>query len=367
MNWPKPTDTTHGAYSATRSHSLRDTPDQMWAGGRRTWLGVLVALCSLGLYGLGLGAAEAVAQERAGVPDDTLVTLRAQQVLVPFTVVDRLNRPVTTITAADVRLFEDGVEQDIVSLGRAPDLPTTVVVVLDCSGSMVGRLPLAKRATLTFLERILRLPHDRAALLACQQDLLLAQPLTGSLEALRQSLATLDERLPSPLGRVMPFDPRQAAPPGTALYAALYAAIELIPEATDERRRVVVAISDGFDSEGLVRVGEVIEHAWRNQVSLYALGIGQPELTAADDNRMVNRADLERLCASTGGQAFFPRLDREFFTAFEQIDTDLRQRFVLAYTPANEAATFRTIRIEVPRHPDWKVRHRAGYYTNPSE
>jgi Ca-activated chloride channel family protein len=339
----------------------------MRAWGGRPWLKGLVALCSLGLCSLGLGAVEAVAQERAVVPDDTLVTLRAQQVLVPFTVVDRLNRPVTTITAADVRLFEDGVEQDIVALGRAPDLPTTVVVVLDCSGSMVGRLPLAKRATLTFLERILRLPQDRAALLACQQDLLLAQPLTGSLDALRQSLATLDERLPSPLGRVMPFDPRQDTPPGTALYAALYAAIELIPEATDERRRVVVAISDGFDSEGLVRIGEVIEHAWRNQVSLYALGIGQPELTATDDNRMVNRADLERLCAATGGQAFFPRLDREFFTAFEQIDTDLRQRFVLAYTPANEAATFRTIRIEVPRHPDWKVRHRAGYYTNPSE
>ncbi len=362
MNWPKPTDTAHGAYSATQSRSQRTTLVRFRAWVGSLWPGLLAALCSLGL-----GAAEAAAQERAPVPDDTLVTLRAQQVLVPFTVVDRLNRPVTTLTAADVRLLEDGVEQDIVALGRAPDLPTTVVVVLDCSGSMVGRLPLAKRATLAFLERILRLPQDRAALLACQHDLLLAQPLTGSLDALRQSLATLDERLPSPLGRVMPFDPRQATPPGTALYAALYAAIELIPEATDERRRVVVAISDGFDSEGLVRIGEIIEYAWQKQVSIYALGIGQPELTATDNQRLVNRADLERLCVATGGQAFFPRLDREFFTAFEQIDTDLRQRFVLAYTPANEAATFRTIRIEVPRHPDWKVRHRAGYYTNPSE
>jgi Ca-activated chloride channel family protein len=325
------------------------------------WLVVL-------LWSLTASIVAAWAQERAAIPDDTTVTLRAQQVVVPFTVVDRLNRPVTTITAADVKLYEDGVEQDIVSLGRAPELPTTVVVVLDCSGSMVSRLPLAKRATLMFLERILRLPQDRAALLACQQDLLLVQPLTNSLDALRQALATLDEQLPSPLGRVVPFEPKQATPPGTALYAALYAAIELLPEERDDaRRRVVVAISDGFDSEGLIRVGEVIEHAWRNQVSLYALGIGQPELTATDTNQMVNRADLERLCNSTGGQAFFPRLDREFFTAFAQVDADLRHSFVLAYTPTNESAVFRTIRIEVPHHPDWKVRHRAGYYTNPSE
>ncbi|MGQ9898333.1 MAG: VWA domain-containing protein [Acidobacteriota bacterium] len=335
-------------------------PRLTWAG--RQWLGWLVALCAVGL-----GTAEALAQERSGLPDDTLVTLRAQQVVVPFTVVDRFNRPVTTITAADVKLFEDGIEQEIVSLGRAPDLPTTVVVVLDCSGSMIARLPLAKRATLTFLERLLRLPQDRIALLACQQDILLVQPLTDSLEALRQSLATLDERLPSPLGRVMPFDPGQSTPPGTALYAAIYAAIELIPEEADERRRVVIVISDGFDSEGLIRVGEVIEHAWRNQISLYALGIGQPELTAADNHQMVNHADLERLCASTGGQAFFPRMDQEFFTAFEQIDSDLRQRFVLAYTPANTSAMFRTIRIEVLHRPGWKVRHRTGYYINSSE
>ncbi|MFQ3590611.1 MAG: VWA domain-containing protein [Chloracidobacterium sp.] len=312
---------------------------------------------------------DALAQERPGVPDDTLVTLRAQQVIVPFTVVDRSNRPVTDLAAEEVKLFEDGVEQEIVSLQPAPTLPITAALVLDCSGSMVRRLPLAKRATSGFLARLLRLPQDRAALLACQQDILLAQPLTGELSALQASLSTLDERLPSPLGRIAPFDPANVAPPGTALYAAIYAAIDtlLSSDTSDGRRRIVVVISDGFDSEGLVRLGEVIERAWRGGVSIYALGIGQPELNAADTSRTVNRAELERLCAATGGQAFFPRLDREFFTAFEQIDTDLRQCFVLAYTPTNESAAFRAIRIEISRHPDWKVRHRAGYYANANE
>lgn len=313
-----------------------------------------------------LGPSPARAQERPSAPDDTLVTLRAQQVLVPFTVADRLNRPVTNLAAEDVKLFEDGVEQDIVSLRPAPPLPLTAAVVIDCSGSMVNRLALAKRATGDFLERLLRRPQDRAALFACQQDVLLAHPPTGDAAALRRALADLDERLPTPLGRTPPFNPAKATPPGTALYAAVYAAIDLLlaDAGEDDRRRIVVIVSDGFDSEGLVRPGEVVEHAWRGGVGVYALGIGTPDLTAADADRTVNRAELERLCASTGGRAFFPRLDRDFFTAFEQIETDLRQCFVLAYTPTNEAASFRTIRIEIPRHPDWKVRHRAGYYTD---
>ncbi len=327
------------------------------------------ALALWAWWALGAWALSAFAQERPPVPEDTLVTLRAQQVIVSFTVADRLNRPVTELSADEVKLFEDNVEQEIISLQRAPSLPVTLVIALDCSGSMARRLPLAKRATLAFLERILRLPQDQAALIACQQDLLLAQPLTGELAAFRQSLATLDERLPTPLGRVAPFDPTKVSPPGTALHAAIYAAIDLLAGlgGEDERRRIVVVISDGFDSEGLIRPGEVIERAWRGGVSVYALGIGQPELTAADTNQTVNRAELERLCASTGGQAFFPRLDREFFTAFDRIETDLRQRFVLAYAPTNESAAFRAIRIEVPRHPDWKTRHRAGYYANPNE
>ncbi|MCS7080432.1 MAG: VWA domain-containing protein [Chloracidobacterium sp.] len=304
------------------------------------------------------------AQERPALPDDTLVTLRAQQVIVPFTVADRLNRPVADLTAEEVKLFEDGVEQEIVSLRPASALPTTVVIVLDCSGSMARRLALAKRATGNFLDRLLRGPQDRAALLACQQDIFPAHPLTGDAAALRQALADLDERLPTPLGRTPPFEPSKAIPPGTALYAAVYAAIDmlLMEGSDDDRRRVVVVVSDGFDSEGVARLGEVIEHAWRAGVSIYALGISAPDLTAADADRMVNRAELERLCTSTGGQAFFPRLDREFFTAFEQIERDLRQCFVLAYTPTNESASFRAIRIEIPRRPDWKVRHRAGYY-----
>ncbi|OYT71435.1 MAG: hypothetical protein CFK52_08040 [Chloracidobacterium sp. CP2_5A] len=327
------------------------------------------ALWATAWWGLGAWAPSPCAQERPAIPEDTLVTLRAQQVLVPFTVTDRLNRPVTELAADDVKLFEDNIEQEIVALRRAPSLPVTVVIALDCSGSMARRLPLAKRATLAFLERLLRLPQDRAALIACQQDLLLAQPLTGELAAFRQSLATLDERLPTPLGRVSPFEPAKAAPPGTALYAAIYAAIDLLATGggEDGRRRIVVVVSDGFDSEGIIRAGEVIERAWRSGASIYALGIGQPDLTAADASQTVNRTELERLCASTGGQAFFPRLDREFFTAFDQIDTDLRQCFVLAYTPTSESAAFRAIRIEVPRHPDWKTRHRAGYYANPSE
>lgn len=324
------------------------------------------------LFFVGVLAGPAPAQQPASAkppaskpaPDQeeaTILTLRTQVVVVPFTVSDRNNRPVNDVKPGDLRLLENGAEQEIVSINRSNDVPLDLALVMDYSGSMTRRLPLAKRAVQRFFERILKLKDDRASIVACQQDVVVAETPTNDPEKLRRALEAVEERLPTPVGRIMPFESGRMKPAGTALHAAIYIAADDVlarRASSADARRVIVVVTDGFDSEGSIRLNEVIERAWRSGIVVYALGISD----TADGTSAVNRESLERLCSATGGRAFFPRLDREFYSAFDRIDTDLRQYFTLAYTPAPGGSAFRAIRIETPKHPDWKTHHRSGYY-----
>jgi VWFA-related protein len=309
-------------------------------------------------------AAPPVETAPVGAPDEgTLLSLKTQLVVVPFTVADRNNRYVNDLKPQDIRLLENGVEQEVTSLGRTSEAPLALALALDFSGSMITRLPIVKRAAAQFLERMLRLKEDRAAILAFQQDVTPVSPLTGDVAELKRALADVDARLPSPVGRVMPFDVGRPTTPGTALNAAVYLAADDLLTRTaipPGARRVIVVLSDGFDSEGGVRLNEAIDRAHRAGIVIYALGVAS---LAADDSDAVNRETLQRLCAATGGRAFFPRLDRDFANAFALIDGDLRQQYVLSYAPSATSTSFRAIRIEIPKRPDLRARHRAGYYS----
>lgn len=296
------------------------------------------------------------------LPDEmTLLRMRTQLVVVPFTVTDRQNRYVNSLKLEDVRLLENSQEQDITSLGRTTDTPLALALLVDYSGSMRGRLAITRRTALQFLEKILHFKDDQAALLVFQQDVVLAAPLTHDLELLKKSLAEVDYHLPSPVGQIMPFDPNNQAA-GTALNAAIYLATDdvLSRSTVPQARRVIVLLTDGYDGEGNVQLREAIDRAWRSGVSIYALGI--TSLTE-ENGKDVNREVLERVCSATGGRSFYPRHDREFASAFAQIEEDLRQQYVLTYAPSiAKDDAFRTIKIEVPKRTDLQIHHRLGYY-----
>ncbi|MBX7219831.1 MAG: VWA domain-containing protein [Blastocatellia bacterium] len=296
------------------------------------------------------------------LPDEaTVVKVRTQLVVVPFTVTDRRNRYVNDLKLEDLQVFENGQKQDIASLGRTTEAPLALALLVDFSGSMLGRLALARRTAVQFLEKVLRLKDDQAALIVFQQDVVLAAPLTHDVAALKQSLAEVDYRLPSPVGQIMPFDTSNKAA-GTALHAALYLAVDdvLARTTVPNARRVIVLLTDGYDGEGSVQLREAIDRAWRSGVSVYPIGITSPTEETAKD---VNREALERLASATGGRVFYPRHDREFANAFTQIEEDLRQQYVLTYFPTGaKDDAFHTLKIEIPQRTDLQTHHRLGFY-----
>jgi VWFA-related protein len=107
-----------------------------------------------------------------------------------------------------------------------------------------------------------------------------------------------------------------------------------------------------------MKIGDAIDEALRAEVVIYSIGIGDPGYGG------VNEGALKRISEATGGRAVFPKRPRELEQAFIQLEQDLRQQYLLAYEPKNEAAdgSFRKIEIRVANRKEAKIRHRRGYY-----
>ncbi len=101
-----------------------------------------------------------------------------------------------------------------------------------------------------------------------------------------------------------------------------------------------------------------MEEALRAEVVVYAIGIGDPSENGVD------RKALEKLCEPTGGRVFVPKDVEGLDQAFEQLERELRQQYLVAYEPANmtDDGKFRKIEVRIANRKDIRVRHRRGYY-----
>ena len=289
--------------------------------------------------------------------DDQVVKLGTQLVTVPFNVTDKKNRYINDLGKDDIEVFEDNKAQQVFSFERQTDLPITIAMLIDISGSQEWTLPEEKAAGQRFFRRVLRPRKDLAAVVTFEHDSVLVQDLTSDVERLQRALD--DVRLPAQsatMGR------RGGTPPinnsgvgSTAMYDSIYSvSSELLRR--EAGRRVIILVTDGEDTSSSVKMREAIERTWRSEIIVYSIGIGGP--------MGVDTGTLKKIAAETGGRAFFPKNENDLDVAYQQIDEDLRSQYILAYTPANPAkdGSFRTIQVKVKNHGDLTVRHRRGYF-----
>lgn len=285
---------------------------------------------------------------------EILLEFKTQLVLVPFRALDRSNRPVNDLKAEELRLYENGEPAQILSLQRSEAQPLSFALLLDQSGSMQPHLAAARAAASEFFEKALKPVSDTASVVIFQREVLVTQPLTSDQALLKSALSenslilsSTDTLAPSVQG-----DRRTVA--GTSLYAAIYIAVDEVLRPS-RNRRVILLISDGFDSESGVDLREVLDYAWRNEVTIYAIGLGE--------RSHLNREVLERLTAATGGRAFYPEAGEHLESIFTRIDEDLRRQYILSFYPNEQnGEAFRTIKLELPSRPLVTLSHRFGYY-----
>lgn len=292
--------------------------------------------------------------------DDQAIKLGTDLVTVPFSVTDKRNAYINDLKKDDIEILEDGKPQKLFSFERQTDLPITIAMLIDISGSENNTLIYEKSAGARFFTKVIRPEKDLAAIVTFESEAVLVQDLTSNVPKLQSSLQTVrPAAINAQSGSVTGTPPIIASNAGsTALYDAVYSvANDLLKR--EAGRRVIILITDGVDTSSQLKLRDAIQSAWRSEVLVYAIGIGDPGFDGID------HGVLKKVSDETGGRAYFPKSNaQDLDKAFEQIDEDLRQQYIATYEPANDShdGSFRTIQVRVKDKKDLNVRYRRGYF-----
>ncbi len=281
-------------------------------------------------------------------PDDAAQVLPVfvERVNLFFTVADDDGNLVTDLTESDFLVFEDGAPQIIEDFEAETELPLTIALIVDVSGSIRDKLRFEQEAAIEFFYSTIDEGRDQGMLVTFDSRVDLLQDFTGNPEALAEATR------------------RMRAGGGTALYDAIYLAIDQkIGPSNREGRRVVVVISDGDDNASRVSLTETLELAQRNDVAIYTISTNSTANFVNPEQRRGDRT-LETFALETGGKAFFPFRLEDLAVNFADISEELRSQYTLIYEPTNLArdGRYREIRVATTADRDYLVQHREGYY-----
>jgi Ca-activated chloride channel family protein len=252
------------------------------------------------------------------------------------TVVDAEGRPVTDLPEANFQVFEDGRRQKLQRFAPVDDLPLTLGVVIDTSGSMLDSLGEARLAAGGFLRALIG-PGDRAFAVrfAGRPELVAARTPDG--DAVARALEGL------------------SAEGSTALHDAVVHALYYFRGTRGQR--ALVLLSDGDDTSSLIPYEQAIDIAKRSGVAIYSIGL---KLSRAD---IEARRKLTAMARETGGQVFFVGSAVELEGVYAAIEKELRSQYLLGYvSDAKGAEGFRGVEVKLTGANGLKARTARGYY-----
>ncbi|GGA61870.1 hypothetical protein GCM10011507_11750 [Edaphobacter acidisoli] len=273
-----------------------------------------------------------------------------------FSVRDTNGQLVHGLTQNDFTITEDGVPQTIRFFFRDTDLPLSIGLVIDSSGSQDKFVKAHEKDIEAFLHQILE-PNDQAFAICFGNYLRMVSDSTSSPEKITSGIHRFNkgERNFPQIG------PKEDRDLGTALYDAVFYSVTEKFSNIHQRRKVIVVFSDGEENSSEHDLLDAIEAAQNNDVLIYA--IRYTELTHGQMNardRYGVRA-LNHLTEQTGGHAFDAQSNLS--QAFAQIADDLRSLYEIAYQSTNHErdGTYRKVVIHTTQ-PGLIVRARTGYY-----
>jgi len=302
---------------------------------------------------------------------DEVVRVETNLTNIFFTAAYNNKRFISNLRKEDIRVLEDGQPQEIFTFQQSTDLPLSIAILIDTSQSEERTLPDEKSAARAFLEAVMRPGRDEAAIVSFTGDVTLEQGFTGNLDRLRRAIDRVEFIPPSGyigggvvVGTTPPIsDQNQMMAGSTALWDAVWASSnELLSDSADNTRRAIILLTDGVDTISQVKMHEAIERAQKADALIYAIGIGDAYQGGVD------MGSLRKIAEKTGGRAYFPRSESEMRTAFDQIQRDLREQYLVAYSPSNKVrdGSYRMIRIEIVdpelRKQNLKLNYRPGYF-----
>ncbi len=288
---------------------------------------------------------------QAGAQDqESAIKVDVDVVNVLCTVHDHSGALIRDLKQDDFRILEDGRPQQIRYFAQDTDLPLTVALLLDVSGSVRWFVEDEKRTAAKFLEQVLR-PDDRALLVGFSSTIILWQDLTSSAALLADALQRL---------RSIPFKglpPLGFPMPSTLLYEAVQktALAKLKPLSG---RKVLIIISDGLDNGSSVHLDSVIEAVQATNTIVYGICF---------ESGFSGCTFLNNMSDPTGGRTFRVK-KTPVAKIFETIENEMRSQYAIGYISSNRAhdGTYRKLQVRVlPK--GLKAAARKGYYARSAE
>ena len=283
---------------------------------------------------------EMTSDRKASIRVDTTL------VLIPVAVTDPLHRSVTGLGTENFRLYEDKVEQQIIHVS-SEDTPFSIGVVFDTSGSMGTKLSKSRQAVSQFLKTAN--PEDEFFLIKFSDHPELVVGFTSNPEEIQNTLAFT------------------RAKGSTALLDGLYLAMNRMKKARNPRKAILI-ISDGGDNASRYTQAEVKNAVRESDVLVYAIGIYEPSDARDRTAEEVAGPELLKVLAEqTGGRAFAIDNLAELPDVAAKIGVELRNQYVLYYTPKNltRDGKYRRVQVKLVKPaglPTLMPAFRTGYY-----
>jgi VWFA-related protein len=333
---------------------------QMRAGGRQAYCTGMRKLILVSLT-----AALCAQQQQKPVedaPDTIKVDVNVVNVLA--SVRDKKGMLMPHLEKQDFTILEDGKPQTIKYFTRETDLPLTIGMLVDTSGSQVNLIGIEKNAASQFFSQVLG-KKDEAFLLMFGEESELLQDYTNSIRLLNEGLNQL--RLSAPVGGFGPGPvPTVGQPRGTVLYDAVYlASAEKLRQ--EVGRKVIVVITDGVDEGSKLPIDEAIEAAQKSDAVIYSILYEDRGFYSRFGGGMSfgggGEAALHKMSDATGGHVFRVDSRHPLDEVFKELQEEMRTQYAIGYTPTNEVrdGTYRKLEVKMVNK-DLKAQARKGYY-----
>jgi VWFA-related protein len=264
---------------------------------------------------------------------------------------------ITNLHKDDCSIYEDKSLQKTKNFTQEKNLPLTIGILLDTSGSQQNVLPLEQQSGAEFLKDVLT-PKDEAFLISFDINVDLLADYTNSPRELKRALDKASINTGAGTGSVT----GNSNPRGTLLYDAVYLAAhdKLRQEAG---RKILVLLTDGGDQGSQETLKSSIEAAQKANAIIYVILIADRGFYGGFNMGYTGAGDMDRLAKETGGRVInVGNNGKKLEEAFNQIQDELRTQYLASYTPTNLKAdgTFRTLNITCQQ--GQKVQARKGYY-----
>jgi Ca-activated chloride channel family protein len=276
--------------------------------------------------------------------DQYVFRAEVEEVMLYATVVDPKNRLVTDLDKTAFAVYEDGQPQQITSF-RREDIPVSIGIVIDNSGSMRMKRPSVNQAALNFVRASNKQDEDFIVNFNDADSIFIDQDFTSDINAMKESLVNIEAR------------------GATALYDAVIASADHLVKGGKRDKKVLMVITDGQDDASTKNLEDAVKAVTaENGPTIYTIGILDD---ASNKDRKRARRALERLAIETGGVAYFPKDYTEVDEITRAVAHDIRNQYTIGYKPSRPQSEggYRQVRVEAKEGKDrLQVRTKSGYY-----